>query len=157
MERPIGKAGSYTRPNKCKDKDTKPTATAAKPTMAAKPSSAEQAVLAEGPPEVHEEACEGTPRQLSFFPKWRGPEPASSSSDGRLDDEVIPSLEPLEALQDAGIPILFVDGTGIPQCTFPVLVEVLGEQTAYGLTKSLLEVGRGERLDPTYAEAMATL
>jgi hypothetical protein len=85
------------------------------------------------------------------------PSSASSSAVGHLGEEVIPSLEPLEALQDAGIPILLVGGTGIPQCTFPVLAEVLGEQTAYYLTKSLLEAGMGERLDPTYAAAMDTL
>jgi hypothetical protein len=84
-------------------------------------------------------------------------EPASSSSEGRLDDGIIPSVEPLEALQDAGIPILFMGGTGIPQCTYGVLVEVLGEQTAFGLTKFLIEAGLGEQLDPTYAEALDAL
>jgi hypothetical protein len=63
----------------------------------------------------------------------------------------------LEALQDAGTAVSFFHGTGIPQCSFSRLAEVLGQKVARQLVASLVASGVGDMLDADSSVALSDM
>jgi hypothetical protein len=172
MERPIGKAGSYTAEAKSKPSTSAKytTASFAETGRIGKDEMADTLEMVGTMERPIGKAGTFSDEHTAMAANTEGQAASSAASPASAMDcpdevvgpnlavkEVDPNLEPLEALQDAGIPILLVGGTGIPQCTFQVLAEILGDETAIYLTRTLLAADMGERLDPMYAEAMDSL